>query len=67
MFGIYNNYNKVAWGKSTIRLVTAQIDGNYLLQDAATEGEVDITNIELKIKIIHVFPNDEIKLNFHKQ
>lgn len=61
LFGVFNNYNKVTCGRQTIRMVRAHSDEDCLIiADAATEARLTIDSIELKV--IHIFPNDDIKL-----
>lgn len=65
LFGIFNSYNRVTCGKQTIRLVRARSDNDCLIitqkPQSETTAKITIDNIELKL--IHVFPNDEIKLD----
>lgn len=61
LFSIFNDYNKVTLGKQTIRLVRARSDADsVIVADADTTAQVTIESIELKV--LHIFPNDDIKL-----
>lgn len=62
LLGVFYDYKKYMYGgKQTIRLVRARTDTNcYKVSSNDTVVELNITNIDLKIK--HVFVNDLLKL-----
>lgn len=68
LFGIFNDYKLATCGKQTLRLVRARNDNNALLlepdEGAALTAEIQISNIELKVK--HIQPNDLIRLDLLK-
>ncbi|XP_050516386.1 uncharacterized protein LOC126891249 [Diabrotica virgifera virgifera] len=73
IFNIFNDYPMITCGRQTIRLVRARNDNDCIVikekQNAdktptVTTAKINITNIELRVK--HIFPNDEIKLELMK-
>lgn len=66
LFGLFQDYKRVMFGKQTIRLIRARTDANcFKVSTDDTVVELSITGIELKAK--HVFLNDVLKLNFLTQ
>ncbi|XP_045480904.1 uncharacterized protein LOC123685292 [Harmonia axyridis] len=68
LLNVFNDYPKAMCGKQVIRLIRARNDSNCMIitagtgeQNGATKGQITISDIELRVK--HVHPNDEIKLN----
>ncbi|XP_050516193.1 uncharacterized protein LOC126891058 [Diabrotica virgifera virgifera] len=73
VFNIFNDYPFITCGRQTIRLVRARNDNDCIVikekQNAdktttITTAKINITNIELRVK--HIFPNDDIKLELMK-
>lgn len=61
LFGIFNDYTKVTCGKQILRMVRARSDNDCLqIPDGKSTAKIVINSIELKV--IHIFPNDDIKL-----
>lgn len=66
LFGIFQEYKRITFGRQILRLVRARSDANcYKVSTADTVAELSITNIELKVK--HVFLNDEKRINLLTQ
>lgn len=66
LFGFFNDYKRIVFGKQTLRLIRARSDNNcFKVSNVDTIGELTITNIELKVK--HVFLNDALKLDLLTQ
>uniref|UniRef100_A0A6P7GUF1 Uncharacterized protein LOC114346600 n=1 Tax=Diabrotica virgifera virgifera TaxID=50390 RepID=A0A6P7GUF1_DIAVI len=64
IFNIFNDYPLITCGRQTIRLVRARNDNDCLIiTDTVTTAKINI-NIELRVK--HIYPNDEIKLQLMK-
>lgn len=68
IFNIFNDYPLITCGRQTIRLVRARNDNDCVIinekSGSSTTVKINITNIELKVK--HIFPNDDIKLELMK-
>lgn len=71
LFGIFNDYQKVMYGKQSFRLVRARNDNDCLLiKEASSPNDVTTAskttakiNIEsIDLKVVHIVPNDSIKL-----
>ncbi|XP_056644818.1 uncharacterized protein LOC130450462 [Diorhabda sublineata] len=72
IFSIFNDYSMITCGRQIIRLVRARNDNDclYITEKnvsgtlSTTTAKLNITSVELKVK--HIFPNDDIKLNLMK-
>ncbi|KAJ8977832.1 hypothetical protein NQ317_011916 [Molorchus minor] len=63
LLGFFHDYKKIIFGKQILRLIRSRTDNNcFKVSKDDTNGELTITNIELKVK--HVFLNDVIKNEF---
>ncbi|KAJ8969747.1 hypothetical protein NQ317_009581 [Molorchus minor] len=66
LLGFFHDYKKIIFGKQILRLIRSRTDNNcFKVSKDDTNGELTITNIELKVK--HVFLNDVIKMNLLSQ
>lgn len=63
-FGLFSDYRKVIGGKHTIKLVRARSDNNCF-KSTKEKVELNLTRVELKVK--HIIPNDEIRLQLYDQ
>lgn len=60
LFGVFQDYRRVIFGKHTFRLVRARTDDNCCIITGNAKPKITINSIELKAK--HIFPNDVLKL-----
>lgn len=66
LLGFFQDYKRIVFGKQILRLIRSRSDNNcFKVSNEDTNGELTITNIELKVK--HVFLNDVIKLELLSQ
>lgn len=66
LLGFFHDYKRIVFGKQILRLVRARSDNNcFKVSKDDTNGQLTITNIELKVK--HVFLNDVVKLDLLAQ
>lgn len=64
IFNLFNDYNHVLMGRHKIRLVRHRSDADCYTSTGTSRATIDIQKITLKVR--HVYPNDEIKLELLK-
>ncbi|XP_050503649.1 uncharacterized protein LOC126890198 [Diabrotica virgifera virgifera] len=65
IFNIFNDYNKLTYGRQVFRFVRARNDRDCILMkepNATTTTTVSLTVTSMELKVKHVFPNDDMKI-----